>query len=763
MGTNSETTFNKQTSVTRCGIFVLLASAIATFIIGILIGRFATCLDPKTDVRKGPYLPNVSDKLMRDEDTTIIDELMNSIDSDHIRSNLKMLTEKPHLAGEQSTELGKVLQKRWLEDGLDHVTMTPYYVLLSYPNMSDLNYVELLNGNTIMYKSNLTEPTLTPEEDKPGVVPPFNAYSAPGDVYGELVYVNYARLDDFDLLKSMNISVEGKIVFARYGKGYRGDKVALAEKLKATGVILFSDPADITNGDTSDVYPHSWWLPATGTQRGTLLLGDGDPLSADYPAISSAYRAKIDPKFPLPSIPCHPIGYGIAVKIMEQLSGSEVPLAWRGGMNVTYRFGNGFVKPGWRAHIHVTTRNQNVTIYNTVGIIRGEFEPDRYVILGNHRDAWVFGALDPSSGTAIMMEIIRVLGAMVKSGKWRPRRSIMFCSWGAEEYGLTGSTEWVEHYVKSLGFRTVAYLNVDIAIDGNFTFWAEATPMIFNALTSATKKVPNPNRTEVAAGRKSVYDTWLHTFPDTGKDKPRIKLPGSGSDHSAFRDRLGVPVVDFGYLADPNIGVSNYPMYHSVYETFHLVDKIMDRGFQYHRAVGQVWLEMARNLADSLIIPFKVTNYANTLNTMTEEFLNSFKTALEEQHINTTLLQISVKNFTKVVNEFEKSLQTSNLQDPFVVHRINDQLMQLDRSVLDPAGLPNRRLKRHILFAESVLDSYVGSSFPGLSDALVEIRQGRNVTQQWEIVRQHYSVILFVIQSAASTLKNVTDFMTNYY
>ncbi|XP_052275937.1 N-acetylated-alpha-linked acidic dipeptidase 2-like isoform X2 [Dreissena polymorpha] len=755
MDPNSEKIFYKQKSASRCRCFILFGSAIAAFIIGILIGRYVACPDPKTEERREKYL--------RDEDTTIIEELMNSIDSENIRNNLKILTEKPHLAGDNNTDLGRMLQTRWLQDGLDHVTMTPYHVLLSYPNMSDLNYVELLDGNTTVYKSNLTEPILTPEEDKPGVVPPFNAYSAPGDIHGDLVYVNYARLEDFELLKSMNISVEGKIVFARYGKNYRGDKVHMAEQRKAIGVILFSDPADITNGDTSDVYPHDWWLPPSGAQRGTLLIGDGDPLSADYPAISSAYRAKVDQLYWLPSIPCHPIGYGIAVKLMEQLNGTVVPPEWRGKMNVTYRFGDGFVKPGWRAHIYVTTRNKNATIYNTVGIIRGEFEPDRYVILGNHRDAWVFGALDPSSGTAIMMEIVRVLGAMVKSGKWRPRRSIMFCSWGAEEYGLIGSTEWVEHYVKTLGFRAVAYLNVDIAVEGNFSFWAEGTPMLVNAVTMATKKVPNPNSTEVAAGRKSVYDTWFNTFPDDAKSKPQINLPGSSSDYGAFRDRLGVPILDFAFTSDPKLNLSSYPMYHSVYETFYLVDKIMDRGFQYHRAIGQVWIEMARHLADSLIIPFNVSDYADTLNAMTTTFLKRFKTLLDEQNINTTLLQISMGNFTAAVKDFEKNLEKANLQDPFVVHRINDQLMQLDRSFLDPAGLPNRRLKRHILFAESVIDSYSGSSFPGLSDALVEIQQGHNVTEQWEIVRQHYSVILFAIQSAASTLKNVTDFMVDYY
>ncbi|WAR19806.1 GCP2-like protein [Mya arenaria] len=444
----------------RRRIIILLACSVATFIIGILIGRYAACPDPPLpEERAGPYLPNVPATLMRDEDVSVIKELMDALKVDNIKENLRMLANLPHLAGQKENEdLGRKLKTMWEEAGLDHVTLTPYHVLLSYPDMNDLNYVELRNAtNSTVYKSPLREPVLTPEENKTGVVPPFNAYSAPGDIW-------------------------------------------------AAGVILFSDPADVTNGDITDVYPDDWWMPPSGTQRGTLYIGDGDPLSPDYPALS----------------------------------------------------------------------------------------------------------------------------------RWRPRRSIMFCSWGAEEYGLIGSTEWVEHYTKTLGARAVAYLNVDIAVEGNSTFWAHGTPMLTEAVLRATKKVPNPNSTEIAAGRKT--------------------LPGSGSDHSPFRDRLGVPIIDFGFK---RLGFSTYPMYHSMYETFYLVDKIMDRGFQ----------------------------------ELTKTFVDTYKTQLEE-----------------------KDIQTNN---------------------------------------------YSGSSFPGLSDALTQISQGVNVTEQWDIVSQHYSVILFTIQSATSTLRDVTDFMIN--
>ncbi|XP_053398009.1 N-acetylated-alpha-linked acidic dipeptidase 2-like [Mercenaria mercenaria] len=761
---STDSLFNNKKPQSRCLVISLGIGCIAMFVIGILIGRFATCPDEKPAERPGLFLPGVSEALVSNGDPLIRDELMNSISSDRIRENLRMLTENPHLAGtDENHQLALKLKEHWEDVGLDHVTLTPYRVLLSYPNMNDLNYVELLDENNgTAYKSNLTEPILTQEENKTNVVPPFNAYSAPGDIYGDLVYVNYGRVEDYIYLEqNKSINVSGKIVFARYGKIFRGDKVHLAEKRGAIGVVLFSDPEDVTDGDINQVYPKDWWLPPSGAQRGTVYIGDGDPLTAGYPAIDTAYQ-KLSPDEYLPGIPCHPIGYGIAIHLMRNLGGGAVPQNWQGGMNVTYRFGDGFRTTGWRAHIKVSTSNKNVTVYNAVGIIRGSIEPDRYVLIGNHRDAWVLGALDPSSGTAIMMEISRVMGQLVKSGRWRPRRSVIFCSWGAEEYGLVGSTEWVEHYTKSLGARAIAYLNVDIAVQGNFTFRALGTPLIFKSLYEATKKVPNPNATEISEGRKTVYDTWMKATPWEEFQRPLITLPGSGSDYAPFRDRLGVPVVDLRYTWDNRLKLSAYPMYHSVYETFYLVDEIMDRGFHYHKAIGQIWTEMARDLADSLIIPFNVSDYSSVITDIGRTFMESFRQLMDTNGIDTALLDDAIANFTIAVEQFESQMQKANLKDPFVVRRINDQLMQLDRAFLDPAGLPDRKLKRHILFAESTVDNYAGSRFPGLSDALTKIKLGEDVENQWQTVRKHYSVILFTFQSASATLKDVSDFMFSY-
>ncbi|XP_052768673.1 N-acetylated-alpha-linked acidic dipeptidase 2-like [Mya arenaria] len=745
----------------RCIIILTIVVAIVAFVVGILIGRYATCPEMETN----DPVHGFPEELMKDADPEISKLLINGMNSDKIRQNLKMLTEKPHLGGtDENHELGRKLKEFWEENGLDHVVLAPYKVQLSYPNMSNLNYVELLDdqGNS-MYKSNLTEPILTPEENKTGVVPPFNAYSPPGDIQGVIVYVNYGRVEDHEYLEqNTSVSVKGKIVLARYGKIFRGDKVKQAEIRGAIGIILYSDPDDITAGDVDKVYPNDWWLPPSGAQRGSIYIGVGDPLTPGYPATEWAYR-KRDPNEYMPGIPCHPVGYGIAIELMRSLAGGVVPEDWRGKMNVTYRFGDAFQNQGWKARIFITTHSKVVTTYNVMGIIRGAVEPDRYVLVGNHRDAWVFGALDPSSGTATMMEMSRVIGQLVKSGKWRPRRSIIFCSWGAEEYGLVGSIEWVEHYTKILQARAVAYLNVDIAVEGNSTLRALGTPLLYRSLYSATKKVPNPNSTEVAAGRSTVYDTWYNTYPWQGYHRPEVKLPGSGSDYAPFRDRIGIPCVDIRYSWNKNkLKLSSYPMYHSVYETFYLVDRIMDIGFKYHTAVGQVWIEMARQLSDEVILPFNVTDLTNVIEDQTDSLLDRFGQLLSDNQVDIDLLRGAVKNLTNTVERFENKLEEVDKTNPYVVRQVNDQLMNIEKAFIDPNGLPGRKYKHHLLFTESSVDNYAGSSYPGLSDALTRIVHGDNATQQWEVVHKHFSVLLFVLQSAQSVIRDVSNFMYSY-
>lgn len=750
---------NKATARRSFAAFSVVTMAVGIGL-GILIGRYAICDEKSNSEDSGQLSYN------KEADPRISEEIINQIDAEKIREYLRDLSEFPHLAGTDADyKQAKEIHDFWKNEGLDEAFITPYDVLLSYPNTTDpnvMNRIFVYNENDdIEWESALYEPILHPSENKSNVVPPFNAFSAPGNITSsELMYVNYGRVEDYQwLVSNKSINVTGKIVIARYGKIFRGDKVRLATRYGASGIILFSDPKDYTYGVDPKVYPDTWWLPESGTQRGTTFMGNGDPLTPGYPSTDTAYRVDEESLKGdlLPSIPVHPIGYGLAEKLISYMGGDEVPESWRGGINITYKFGGPLKNAGWKIRIRISTRNIRRTTYNAFGVIRGSVEPDRYVLLGNHRDAWVFGAIDPSSGTAVMKEVSRVMGNLVREKKWRPRRTIIFCSWGAEEYGLIGSTEWVEQYIKNLAERAVAYLNVDIAVTGNYTLDGGATPLVHHALYEATKKVPNPNTAQ--AGR-SVYDNWKMTTPNEDKTQPKISPLGSGSDFASFVQQFGLPSVDLTYTYDEDkYKIGSYPLYHSKYETFYAVDKLLDPGFQTHKAMGQIWGELARNLADSLIIPFDVRDYSRVLEGLVRQLNSSETGAIMRTKMSLDKLFEAARNFTKEVDAFYTMQMNVRKSNPYDVRKINDQLLQLDRAFTDPAGIPNRPQARHVLFAESSVNVYAGSSFPGLIDSTFEISGSPNEAQRWEVVKKHYSAIIFAIQSATSSLRDVTKFM----
>ncbi|XP_064646378.1 N-acetylated-alpha-linked acidic dipeptidase 2-like [Lineus longissimus] len=694
----------------------------------------------------------------RDADPTIAKKLMEEMKPENIEKYLRNLTTHPHLAGTPADlRQAEQLKAFWESVGFDSVKITPYDVLLSYPNKTIPNKIVLLDENgKAVHTSQLKEKILEPDQDQKDVVPPFNAYSYAGNPSGDLVYVNYGRYEDFKyLMETAAIDVKGKIAIARYGKIFRGDKVTFAEKYGCIGVILYSDPDDYAPATAGDVavYPNGWWLPGTGVQRGTLFLDRGDPLTPGYPSIDSAYRLSIN-ETGIPTIPVHPIGYDDARQFLKHLAGKEVPADWKGTLNVTYRFGPGFQNPKWKIQVDVYSIMERRTTYNVLGTIRGAIEPDRYVLVGNHRDAWVFGAADPSSGTATMMEMSRAFAQVVKSG-WRPRRSIIFCSWGAEEHGLVGSTEWVEDYAKNLAARSVAYLNVDIAVQGNYSFRAKCIPSLYDALLHAAKVTPNPNPAEVAAGRKTVYDTWRASFPGTG-DRPRLLKLGSGSDFAHFLCFLGIPGIDLRYTYDEiKYKVSSYPLYHTVYETFRLMKKFIDSDFQYHLAVSRSWGEMARNLADSLILPLNFRDYATELEGYFNDFSKAYKDLLDSQKIKLDEFKSAINNFTKAANNFHKRVEKMDRTNPFDVRKVNDQMLQVERAFINPEGLPGRPITRHVIFAPSKTNSYAGASFPGLVDSLFEIDTH---PEQWKVFKKHLSVVIHLVRSAASMLNDVVEF-----
>ncbi|XP_055493247.1 N-acetylated-alpha-linked acidic dipeptidase 2 isoform X2 [Leucoraja erinacea] len=575
---------------------------------------------------------------------------------------------------------------------------------------------------------------------------------------GDLVYVNYGRYEDFTWLeREMGLNCTGKIVLARYGKIFRGNKVKNAMKAGAEGVIFYSDPADYTAPGVLP-YPNGWNLPGSGVQRGNVLNtnGAGDPLTPGFPANEYAFR--LDVGIGLPEIPVHPISYQDAEQLLRHLGGTPAPSEWKGQLNVSYNIGPGF-KDNYSSHkvqMHVHTRNEVRRIYNVIGKIRGAVEPDRYVILGGHRDAWVFGGIDPTSGAATLHEIVRSFTKLMREG-WRPRRTIIFASWDAEEYGLLGSTEWVEDNAKLLQERAVAYINADSAIEGNYTLRVDCSPLLNQLVYNLTKKMLSPDD---GFEGKTLYQSWYEKDPWIGyKETPRIRKLGSGSDFEAFFHRIGITSGRVRYTKNRKTDkYSNYPMYHSIYETFELVEWFYDPSFKKLLTVAQIRGGLVHELADSTIISFDCRDYADALveyaNIIYEQAVQH-QLQLKQYQVGFDSLFSAAHNFSIVATEFHERLKTIDTSDPLVVRMINDQLMLLERSFIHPLGLPGRPFYRHIIYAPSTHNKYAGISFPGIYDALFDIANAPDQRKAWQEVKKQIAIASFTVQASAEKLKQI--------
>uniref|UniRef100_A0A3P8WVW2 Aminopeptidase NAALADL1 n=1 Tax=Cynoglossus semilaevis TaxID=244447 RepID=A0A3P8WVW2_CYNSE len=675
----------------------------------------------------------------KDASNKYLREFLVEFQPDQIRDHLRKFTQLPHLAGsEQNLKYAEQIQSEWQEFGLDSVEMVPYDVLLSYPNKSQPNYISIVDRlGSEVFNTSLAEPVPQGYEDVSDIVPPYSAYSAKGQPEGDLVYVNYGRTEDFfQLQREMGINVTGKIVIVRYGRIFRGNKVKNAMSAGAKGIIMFSDPADYWAAGVQP-YPDGWNLPGGGAQRGNVLSlnGAGDPLTPGYPAKEYTFRLDTEDGIGLPSIPVHPIGFHDAVPLLQNMGGPIPPNNWKGGLNVSYRIGPGFTEEfrTQKVRMNIHTNNQVTRIYNVIGRIRGALEPDRYVILGGHRDAWVFGGIDPMSGAAVVHETVRSAGKLLSKG-WNPQRSVIFASWDAEEFGLLGSTEWAEDNAKVLQERAVAYINADSAIEGMYTLRVDCTPSLH------TKKE-----------KKDFLYTRAGTKETTGPMIEMISKLGSGSDFEAYFIRLGIAAGRARYTKNKKTErYSSYPVYHSVYETFEIVEKFYDPTFRRLQAVAQVRGGLIFLLADSQVLPLSASQYAVSLKKYAQsiaQLAQKHPQEMERFGVSFDFLFSAVENFTLAATDFHKRLETIN-----TVRVMNDQLMYLERAFIDPLGLPGRPFYRHVIFAPSSHNKYAGESFPGIYDALFDIENSSDPQESWKEVKRQISIAAFTVNAAAMTL-----------
>lgn len=625
-------------------------------------------------------------------------------------TDLRYITSEPHLAGtEESHRLAEWLRDQYRSYGLD-AEIVSYSAWLGYPRESKLEITQP------MQKTLGSQEPLAGDSniDTTKFPPAFNAYSPSGDITAPVVYVNYGMLEDYRELARLGVSVEGKIALARYGRGYRGIKAKLAEEHKAAALIIYSDPQDdgYTQGDT---YPNGPWRPITAVQRGSILytqIYPGDPLTPGVPATPNAKRIAPADAANLPRIPAIPINAQDASAILQVLGGKHVPRGWQGALPFTYHIGGDA-----QVHLKLDMDYTQRPIYDVIAKLRGA-EDDQWVILGNHDDAWVYGAADPGSGTAAMLETARSLGELVKSG-WKPRRTIVMAEWGGEEPGLLGSTEWVEANRAELQAKAVAYINTDVGVTGS-DFSASATPSLKELLRDVTRDVSDPET------GLSVYRVWSersaspkdqsgapHPLSTIGiLGEPPIGELGAGSDFCPFFDYAGIPSMDVGFQGD-------YGVYHSSYDDFFWMQHFGDPKFAYHATLSRILGTLVLRLSESDILPYDFPTYASEIDRNTSDLIARAGHDPNDLTSLTPVSDASVQLNDSAMHAAEALRSLSGVTlDPARAGEINHALASVEQALLAPQGLIGRPWFKHTIYAPGSYAGYVAEEMPGVSEAL---------------------------------------------
>ena len=642
------------------------------------------------------------------------------------REHLRRLTAEPHIAGTPEDYATAVYVRDQMRSFGLAADLKEYQVWLNYPKSDPI--VELIGARRERLSVREAALKEDPTSSNRKITPLFNGYSASGDVTAPLVYANYGLPPDYDALAKAGVDVKGKIVIVRYGNSFRGVKAKVAQDHGAVGCIIYSDPAD-DGFAQGDVYPKGPWRPVASGQRGSvqyLFQYPGDPLTPGKPAIPGTPRLSLEEAYAdIPRIPVQPLAYDEARKLIEPLKGPGRPRGFQGAFAFPYHVGG---TNDVRVHLKTDMDYASRTLWDVVARIDGNEEKDRWVVMGNHRDAWVFGAVDPNSGSATMLEVARGFGQLIKSG-WKPRRTIILCSWDGEEYGLIGSTEWVEENAAELQQKAVAYLNVDVAVNGP-NYSASSVPSLWRLIRAATRDVKDPKT------GKTVYQQWTDRAREQRSEldpeydsEARISPLGSGSDYTPFLQHLGIAATDMGFGGD-------YGVYHSAYDSFYWMTQFGDPDFTYHVAAAQLWGTMALRLADAAAVPFDYTDYANQIREYFNESVKLAKRrhldrAVDEKSMNDALRDFS-DEAARIESEKQK-LAGDDKASAARLHRLNDALMSAERAFIDERGLLGRPWYKHQIYAPGIFTGYAAQPLTDYRQALDD-RNSTNVKDGLERV-----------------------------
>lgn len=700
---------------------------------------------------------------------------------ENLRAYMQRLSARPHHVGSPyDKDNAEWILGKFKEFGLD-AHIEEFEVLFPTPKE---RLVELVDGGP-KFTAKLEEPVVRqdPTSDQQSEqLPTYNAYSIDGDVTAPLVYVNYGVPEDYEQLERMGVSVKGKIVIARYYHSWRGIKPKVAAEHGAVGCLIFSDPHEdgFFQGDT---FPGGPYRPPDGVQRGSvedMPLYPGDPLTPGVGATKDAKRLKVEEAPVITKIPVLPISYGDAQPLLVALGGRVAPADWRGGLGITYHVGPG------PATVHLRVKSNWAplkTLHDVIGKIPGSTFPDEWVIRGNHHDAWVNGAEDPTAGQIALLEEARALGELVKSG-WKPKRTIIYCAWDGEEPGLLGSTEWAEEHYDELRAHAVAYINSDSNGRGYFNVAGSHTLEKFS--NDVARDISDPE-TKISIWKRDrlreIADARTAEQREEIRKRADLRIPalGSGSDYTAFLQHDGVASLNFGFGGEDGGGI-----YHSIYDDFYWFTNFSDKDFVYGRALAQAGSTAVMRLADADLLPFEFADFADTVAMYLKELkalaqksqddIRERNREIEEgvfqatndprrpltppsveavpPHLDFAPLENAVDALNRSAAEYHKAAEQVNVKGgarPAAFAEVNKLLIESERKLTNREGLPNRPWFKHQLYAPGFYTGYAVKTVPAVREA-IELKQWKQADEAIVVVARVLEDEAALISSAARKL-----------
>jgi len=667
------------------------------------------------------------------------------------REYMRIISEDPHHAGSPgSRKVAEYILSQYKSWGLD-ASIESFEALMPYPTE---RVVELVAPEH--YTLTLKEPAVLEDKDStdPGGLPTFNAYSADGDVTAELVYVNFGTPEDYEQLAKLGIDVKGKIVIARYGRSWRGIKPKVAYEHGAVGCIIYSDPHE-DGYFVGDVYPTGPSRPEQGVQRGSVMdmpINPGDPLTPGKAAEPGVPRLDRNAAPTILKIPVLPISYGDALPLLRNLKGPVAPEPWRGALPITYHVGAGPAKVHMKLAFDWSIR----PLHDVIVRIPGSELPDEWIIHGNHHDAWVNGAADPTSGQVALMETARGLAELLKTG-WRPKRTIILASWDGEEWGLLGSTEWAEKHAEELSTKAVAYINSDstskgwINVSGSHSLEAFANDVM--------RDVQDPKRQG-----KTLFQAKLDhevSQAKTDEEKARIEkrkdfpLPalGSGSDYTAFLDYLTIASMDFGFGGDASDG----GVYHSTYDSFYWYTHFSDTDFAYGAALSRTIGTTILRLADADVLPFEFTATARTLGVYADEVEKLRKEAKGAPALDLAPVRSAIDHLRKAADAYDrasaKHAASGAALDRAKQIELNRLLYTSERAFKYEGGLPKREWFKHLAYAPGFYTGYGVKTLPGIREGIEQ--------QAWDEPRKYIPIVAAAIDKLAGEVQRAASLIAS--